>query len=75
MTTISLQHARRQSLIHDHAWNWVPSLHPLVQGLGRLTQQGLGLAMLFAGAAMLLTLWLIPLGLPLAMLGLAFVSE
>jgi hypothetical protein len=43
--------------------------------LGRVFQQSAGLAGILAGSAMLFTLWLIPLGLPLLLLGLALVSD
>ncbi|HMF19661.1 MAG TPA: hypothetical protein VKE98_20815 [Gemmataceae bacterium] len=61
MATVPMQHA---------AVN-----HPFVASLGRLFQQGVGLASLVFGGAMLFTLWLIPLGLPLMLLGLALVSQ
>jgi hypothetical protein len=37
-------------------------------------QQSTGLALLIAGAAFLLTLWLIPIGLPLMLIGVALIS-
>jgi hypothetical protein len=49
--------------------------HPILDGVGRLFQQGTGLVSLLFGGAMLFTFWLIPLGLPLLLLGLALVSQ
>jgi len=49
--------------------------HALVQDLGRLAEALLGLMVFLMGAAMLFTLWLIPLGLPLCLLGLAVMHE
>jgi hypothetical protein len=46
----------------------------LVQTLGRLGRELLGLIILLTGVAMLFTLWLIPLGLPLALVGLAVLT-
>jgi hypothetical protein len=52
-----------------------PAYHALVQDLGRVAEALLGLMVFLAGAAMLFTLWLIPLGLPLCLLGLAAMHE
>jgi hypothetical protein len=40
-----------------------------------LARQSAGLAFLLCGGAMLFTLWLIPVGLPLAMLGTALIRN
>jgi hypothetical protein len=42
---------------------------------GRLAQQATGVAGFLAGSTMLFTFWLIPVGLPLAFLGLALISN
>jgi hypothetical protein len=52
-----------------------PAYHALVQDLGRLAEVLLGVMVFLMGAAMLLTLWLIPLGLPLCLLGLAVMHD
>ena len=48
--------------------------NPFVHGLGRVVRQSAGLAMLLFGCAMLFTLWLIPVGLPLTLVGAAVIS-
>jgi hypothetical protein len=54
----------------------IPSVnHSFVQGLGRLVQQSFGGAVVLIGCAMLFTLWLIPVGLPLLLLGVAMMSD
>jgi hypothetical protein len=52
-----------------------PVYHALAQDLGRLAEALLGLMVFLAGAAMLFTLWLIPFGVPLCLLGLAVMHE
>jgi hypothetical protein len=52
-----------------------PAYHALVQDLGRLAEALLGVLVFLTGAAMLFTLWLIPLGLPLCLLGLAVMHD
>lgn len=78
MATVQLDHSWNPCLLQNPAAEqilWSPSLQrPLLQGLGRMFRQAAGLAMLLAGAAMLFTFWLIPIGLPLALLGLATTS-
>ena len=46
----------------------------LAQALGHLSQVLLGVLLLLLGGALLLTLWLLPVGLPLALLGLALIA-
>jgi hypothetical protein len=48
--------------------------NPFVNALGRVARQSAGLAMLLFGCAMLFTLWLIPVGLPLTLAGAAVIS-
>src|SRR5216683_2634748 len=69
MATIQLEHSRHQSVMQHPTWEQFPWTPSFVQSLGQLVQQGIGLAMLLFGSAMLFTLWLIPLGLPLTLLG------
>lgn len=45
----------------------------LAQILGHVGQILLGLMLLLLGSAMVLTLWLMPIGLPLALLGVALI--
>ena len=54
----------------DVAWA-SPSL---VQALGQLGQMLLGVLLLLLGSVLLLTLWLLPVGLPLALLGTALIA-
>ncbi len=74
MATIQLEHSRHQSVMQHPTWEQFPWTPSFVQSLGQLVQQGIGLAMLLFGTAMLFTLWLIPLGLPLTLLGLALMA-
>ncbi len=46
----------------------------LAQVLGQLGQLLLGAMLLLLGAAMVLTLWLLPIGLPLTLLGVALLA-
>jgi hypothetical protein len=46
----------------------------LGQTLGHLGQVLFGVLLLLVGGALLLTLWLLPVGLPLALLGLALIA-
>ena len=46
----------------------------LAQSLGHLSQVLLGVLLLVLGGALVLTLWLLPVGLPLALLGLALIA-
>ena len=46
----------------------------LAQALGHLSQVLLGVLLLLLGGALLLTLWLLPVGLPLALLGMALIA-
>ena len=53
----------------------VPSASPsLVQDLGHLARVLLGVLLLLLGVALVLTLWLLPVGLPLALLGVALIE-
>jgi len=53
----------------------VPAERPsLAQALGHLGQVLLGVLLLLLGCALLLTLWLLPVGLPLALLGMALIA-
>jgi hypothetical protein len=53
----------------------VPSARPsLTQDLGHLGQVLLGVLLLLLGSVLLLTLWLLPVGLPLALLGMALIA-
>jgi hypothetical protein len=52
-----------------------PSAGPsLAQGLGHLGRALLGVLLLLLGSALVLTLWLLPVGLPLALLGTALIA-
>ena len=46
----------------------------LAHALGHLSQVWLGVLLLLLGGALMLTLWLLPLGLPLALLGMALIA-
>ena len=46
----------------------------LTQALGQLGQLLLGVLLLLLGSGLLLTLWLLPVGLPLALLGTALIA-
>jgi hypothetical protein len=46
----------------------------LVQDLGHLARVLLGVLLLLLGVALVLTLWLLPVGLPLALLGVALIE-
>jgi hypothetical protein len=53
----------------------VPAARPsLTQDLARLGRVWLGVLLLLLGSALLLTLWLLPVGLPLALLGMALIA-
>jgi hypothetical protein len=53
----------------------VPAAIPsLAQDMGHLGQLLLGVLLLLLGSALLLTLWLLPVGLPLGMLGVALIA-
>jgi hypothetical protein len=52
----------------------VPANASLVKTLYRLGRELLGLMLFLTGSAMLFTLWLIPVGLPLALVGLALMA-
>jgi hypothetical protein len=47
---------------------------PLAQALGQLGKLMLGVLLLLLGSGLLLTLWLLPVGLPLALLGTALIA-
>ncbi len=52
-----------------------PSASPsMAQDLGHLGQVFLGVLLLLLGGALVLTLWLLPIGLPLALLGTALIA-
>jgi hypothetical protein len=66
-------------LVRDHAVVGpvpdVPAARPsLTQDLARLGRVLLGVMLLLLGGALLLTLWLLPVGLPLALLGMALIA-
>ena len=46
----------------------------LAEFLGHLSQVLLGVLLLVLGGALVLTLWLLPVGLPLALLGMALIA-
>ncbi len=51
-----------------------PSIRWLARELGHLGQRLLGVMLLLLGSALVLTLWLMPVGLPLALLGVALIA-
>jgi hypothetical protein len=74
MATIPLDHsptrtAVRKALTVETASR--PANASLVPTLYRLGRELLGLILFLIGSAMLFTLWLIPLGLPVVLVGLA----
>jgi hypothetical protein len=80
MATVQLAKQPRARLWGDHAVAverapdvaWAsPSL---AQALGQMGQLLVGMLLLLLGTGLLLTLWLLPVGLPLALLGTALIA-
>jgi hypothetical protein len=67
----------RRSLRHNAAVQraFRAPLASIVHDMGRVCRQLLGLGLFLMGSAMVLTLWLMPLGLPLVLLGLALMTD
>ena len=77
MATVQLDHSWNHNFLHNPSERsfCLPSFQgSWITVLGRMFQQSVGLAMLLVGCVMLITLWLIPLGLPSALVGMAITS-
>jgi hypothetical protein len=66
-----LLHRRSGSIAQGHHTGANASLH---EALGDLAQRALGILFVLFGVALTLTLWLLPVGLPLGLLGCALIA-
>lgn len=70
LARVLVQHATVVERVPD-----IPSAGPsLMQDLGYLSRVLLGALLLPLGVALVFTLWLMPVGLPLALLGVALIA-